>query len=78
MKSYGMCWNEAIEIAPDLVKFLNSVVCHDTFDEIIDCLNNALMDRYFHLDTNYVVSNICMVPGDSGGAMVPYFIILES
>lgn len=78
MRSYGMSWNEAIKIAPDLANFINSVVCPDAFDVIIDCLNNALMDRYFHLDTDYVVTNICMVPEGGDGVMLPYFIILES
>lgn len=79
MKTYGMTWEEALEIAPELSQFLHAEISAKTFSKIIDCLNNALIYQYFYLDTNHVVSNITIIPeGTDSASGFPYFIILES
>lgn len=77
MKSYVMTWDEAIEIAPDLRKFLYCDICQDLFVEIVDCLNKNLCPPN---SNRVVVSGFGLAPKsvDSPESKYPYFIILES
>lgn len=70
MKTYGMSWTEALEIAPELSQFLHAEISAKTFSKIIKCLNESLQDS--------CVVNITIIPeGTDSASGFPYFVILQ-